>query len=61
MQGEGALGFYQATVWSRLALAAAFVVLVAVGESPAGLLVLAGLNLVGALSMHLALKRRGAS
>ncbi|EFJ46587.1 hypothetical protein VOLCADRAFT_93052 [Volvox carteri f. nagariensis] len=56
-KGQGARGFYCATVWSRLALSAAFVMLVATGQSPAGLLVLAGINTLGAASMHLALSR----
>eukprot|EP00198_Chlamydomonas_reinhardtii_P003386 XP_001692722.1 predicted protein [Chlamydomonas reinhardtii] len=60
-EGLGALGFYRATVWSRLALSAAFGLLVAVGESPLGLLVLSAMNLVGAASMHLALRRSGVS
>ncbi|KAG2429964.1 hypothetical protein HYH02_013915 [Chlamydomonas schloesseri] len=59
--GLGALGFYRATVWSRLALSAAFGLLVAIGESPLGLLVLSAMNLVGAASMHLALRRSGIS
>ncbi|GLC41727.1 hypothetical protein PLESTB_000683700 [Pleodorina starrii] len=58
-KGEGALGFYRATIWSRLALSVAFALLVAVRESPPGLLVLAALNLFGAVSMHLALRRGG--
>ncbi|PNH02626.1 hypothetical protein TSOC_011388 [Tetrabaena socialis] len=56
-EGLGALGFYRATVWSRVALAAAFGLLVALGQSPPGLLVLGAVNLVGAGSMHLALRR----
>ncbi|KAG2423440.1 hypothetical protein HXX76_015311 [Chlamydomonas incerta] len=59
--GLGALGFYRATVWSRLALSAAFGLLVALGESPLGLLVLSAMNLVGAASMHFALRRSGIS
>lgn len=58
--GLGALGFYRATVWSRACLAVVFSALVALGESPAGLLVLAGLNAIGAASMHLALGRGAA-
>ncbi|KAG2492294.1 hypothetical protein HYH03_009534 [Edaphochlamys debaryana] len=54
-QGQGAAGFYRTTVWSRLGLAAAFCLLVALKQSPPGLLVLAGINVVGALAMHTAL------
>ncbi|GAX77636.1 hypothetical protein CEUSTIGMA_g5079.t1 [Chlamydomonas eustigma] len=49
--------FYEATVWSRLLLAAGFSVVVAVGEAPLSLLVLAAINVVGALSMAMALKK----
>ncbi|KAG1672137.1 hypothetical protein FOA52_001725 [Chlamydomonas sp. UWO 241] len=49
--------FYRATVWSRLLLAAAFSVLVAFGEAPATLLLLAGLNVVGAASMAVAIAK----
>lgn len=51
-------GFYEASVWTRLALAAAFAVLVAVCKAPAGLLVLALVNILGALSMWGALRRQ---
>lgn len=51
-------GFYEASVWARLALAAAFVVLVAVGQGQPGLLVLALVNVLGALSMWGALRRQ---
>ncbi|KXZ49094.1 hypothetical protein GPECTOR_23g26 [Gonium pectorale] len=60
-QGQGAQGFYRATILSRVALSAGFGLLVARGEAPAGLLVLAGLNLVGAASMWLALRRGAAA
>ncbi|GIL57252.1 hypothetical protein Vafri_12509 [Volvox africanus] len=58
-KGQGALGFYRTTVWSRVALAVAFALLVATGQLPATLLVLAAINLLGALSMHIALGRGG--
>ncbi|GIL89836.1 hypothetical protein Vretifemale_17539 [Volvox reticuliferus] len=58
-KGQGALGFYRTTVWSRVALAVGFALLVATGQVPATLLVLAALNLFGALSMHIALGRGG--
>ncbi|GLI67601.1 hypothetical protein VaNZ11_011843 [Volvox africanus] len=58
-KGQGALGFYRTTVWSRVALALAFALLVATGQLPATLLVLAAINLLGALSMHVALGRSG--
>jgi hypothetical protein len=51
-------GFYAATVWSRLLLAAAFCALVALGHAERGLLLLAALNAVGALSMAVALRRQ---
>jgi hypothetical protein len=51
-------GFYEASVWARLGLAAAFAVLVAVCKGPPGLLVLALINLMGALSMWGALRRQ---
>ncbi|GFR44409.1 hypothetical protein Agub_g5642, partial [Astrephomene gubernaculifera] len=53
---QGARGFYSASVWSRLALAAAFVLLVAAGQSPPGLLLLAALNVAGAGAMYHALR-----
>jgi len=50
--------FYEASVWSRLALAAAFTALVVTKVCDPALLVLAGVNGVGAVSMALALKRQ---
>jgi len=43
--------FSAASIWSRALLAAAFVLLVAAGESPRGLLALAALNALGAYAM----------
>lgn len=51
-------GFYEASVWSRLGLAATFTLLVLVCQGPPGLLVLALVNLFGALSMWCALRRQ---
>lgn len=51
-------GFYEASVWSRLGLAVAFTLLVAACRGPPGLLVLALVNLLGALSMWGALRRQ---
>jgi hypothetical protein len=51
-------GFYEASVWARLGLAAAFVLLVAVCKAPPGLIILALINLMGALSMWGALRRQ---
>ncbi len=50
--------FYTASVWSRLALALSFTALVVSGVGAPGLLVLAGVNLVGAVSMALALRKQ---
>lgn len=50
--------FYAASVWARLALAAAFVALVLMGRCEPGLLLLAGVNALGAVSMAMALKRQ---
>ncbi|KAF5841156.1 hypothetical protein DUNSADRAFT_14159 [Dunaliella salina] len=49
--------FYEASIWSRLFLACGFAVLVAAQESQLTLLVLAALNLAGALSMLSAVRR----
>lgn len=59
LQTQGALGFYRATVWSRMMLSVAFVMLVVARESPPGLLVLAAINLLGAVSMRVALAHSG--
>ena len=58
-QSSSSTGFYWATVWARLALAAAFAGLVAAGCCERGLLVLAALNAAGAASMASALRRQG--
>jgi hypothetical protein len=50
--------FYSASVWSRLALAAAFVALVVARVCEPGLLVLAAVNAYGAVSMAMALRRQ---
>ncbi len=55
-----AAAFYTASVWSRLFLAAAFAGLVAARRAELALLLLAGLNLLGAAAMQRALTRRGA-
>jgi hypothetical protein len=52
--------FYEASVWSRLFLAAAFAALVAAGAAEPGLLVLAAVNAFGAVSMRAALRRKQA-
>jgi hypothetical protein len=51
-------GFYEASVWSRLVLAALFCWLVALQQCQPGLLLLAALNVMGALGMLSALKRQ---
>jgi hypothetical protein len=51
-------GFYEASVWARLGLAAAFAVLVVLCQAPTGLLILALVNVFGALSMWGALRRQ---
>jgi hypothetical protein len=51
-------GFYEASVWARLGLAAAFTVLAACRCCQPGVLVLAVINLFGALSMLGALRRQ---
>jgi hypothetical protein len=50
--------FYWASVWSRLALAAAFLALFGCGRAEPGLLVLAAVNALGAGSMAAALRRQ---
>lgn len=57
--GRPPLRFYQSTIVSRLLLAAAFAALVLSRQSPAGLALLAAINLLGAAGMALALRRRG--
>uniref|UniRef100_A0A383V6C6 Uncharacterized protein n=1 Tax=Tetradesmus obliquus TaxID=3088 RepID=A0A383V6C6_TETOB len=51
-------GFYEASVWSRLVLAALFCGLVAVKQCGPGLLLLAALNVMGAFGMLGALKKQ---
>jgi hypothetical protein len=51
-------GFYEASVWSRLVLAALFCGLVALRHCGPGLLLLAALNVMGALGMLGALKKQ---
>ncbi|KAK9817031.1 hypothetical protein WJX72_008675 [[Myrmecia] bisecta] len=58
-QGQGLRGFYAATVAGRLFLAAAFAAFVALGQVSSMLLVLAGVNALGALNMLMALRRKG--
>lgn len=55
--GQGARGFYLATVVSRFLLVLAFIALVATQQCPKSLLVLAALNLAGAVSMLRALQK----
>lgn len=55
---QASQGFYRATVWGRLFLFAAFAVIVWRGEVERTLLIPAVVNLVGALTMHLALLRQ---
>ena len=52
---RGAESFYKASVWSRLFLVSAFLVLVVFHGAPKGLAVLAAINLVGAVTMHVQL------
>lgn len=54
---RGLTGFYESTVAGRLFLVAAFVLLVVTGQVGMGLLVLAGVNLLGAVNMFLQLGR----
>lgn len=56
-QGGAPMAFYRSTVWSRLFLVAAFVALVGTWQVQPSLLVLAALNLAGAVSMALAIRR----
>jgi hypothetical protein len=51
-------GFYEASVWSRLVLAALFCGLVALQHCGPGLLLLAALNVMGALGMLSALRKQ---
>jgi hypothetical protein len=55
-EGRPPLRFYQATILGRLWLSAAFCALVACGECPRGLLLLAGANAASALALHRALR-----
>ncbi|GBF98271.1 hypothetical protein Rsub_10934 [Raphidocelis subcapitata] len=50
--------FYWASVWSRLGLAVAFLALFGFGRAEPGLLVLGGVNALGAASMAAALRRQ---
>eukprot|EP00197_Chlamydomonas_leiostraca_P006713 CAMPEP_0202875266 /NCGR_PEP_ID=MMETSP1391-20130828/26969_1 /ASSEMBLY_ACC=CAM_ASM_000867 /TAXON_ID=1034604 /ORGANISM="Chlamydomonas leiostraca, Strain SAG 11-49" /LENGTH=234 /DNA_ID=CAMNT_0049556905 /DNA_START=171 /DNA_END=876 /DNA_ORIENTATION=- len=52
-----ARAFYNGTIWSRLFLAAGFGALVALKQSPPGLLLLSLLNVMGAASMYLAISK----
>ncbi|KAJ9512927.1 hypothetical protein QJQ45_029051, partial [Haematococcus lacustris] len=52
-----ARSFYMSSVFSRLFLVAVFVALVATKQSPVNLLVLACLNLLGAVSMFFAISK----
>lgn len=55
---QASQGFYRATVWGRLFLFAAFSVIVWRREVERTLLIPAVVNLLGALTMHLALLRQ---
>lgn len=55
--GSGLRGFYLATVWGRVLLFAVCCWIYVMGELGWGVLVLGGLNLLGAISMKLALDR----
>lgn len=55
---QGSTGFYQATVWGRLFLFAAFCVVVWRQEVQRTLLIPAVVNLLGAVTMQLALSRQ---
>ncbi|DBA85210.1 TPA: hypothetical protein ACH3X2_005916 [Trebouxia sp. C0005] len=55
---QASQGFYQATVWGRLFLFAAFSIIVWRREVERTLLIPAVINLLGALTMHLALLRQ---
>ncbi|GFH15652.1 uncharacterized protein HaLaN_11916 [Haematococcus lacustris] len=55
-----ARSFYMSSVYSRLFLVAVFVALVATKQSPVNLLVLACLNLLGAVSMFFAISKSDA-
>ncbi len=54
---RGLTGFYESTIAGRLFLAAAFGLLVVTGQVGPGLLVLAAVNLLGAVNMALQLRR----
>jgi len=55
---QASQGFYRATVWGRLFLFAAFSIIVWRREVERTLLIPAVINLLGALTMHLALLRQ---
>lgn len=55
---QASQGFYRATVWGRLYLFAAFAVIVWRKEVGRMLLIPAVVNLLGAITMHLALLRQ---
>lgn len=56
---RGLLSFYEATISGRIWLAAVFCLLVALRKSQWQLLVLAAANLMGAASMHRAVRASG--
>ena len=56
-EGRQPLQFYRATTLGRVWLSAAFCALVAAGQCPRGLLLLAAANAVSAWAMHRALRR----
>lgn len=55
--GSGLKSFYWSTVWSRWALALVCVALFVSEELPWGILVLGGMNALGAFGMHFALQK----
>lgn len=57
LTGKGVESFYRSTVYGRLFLGVAFSALVALDKSQWQLLILAAVNGLGALSMHLALQK----
>lgn len=56
--GRGLESFYRSTVYGRAFLGIAFTALVLTGKSQWQLLILAGVNVLGALSMQAALNNR---
>mmetsp|Transcript_38377 Transcript_38377/g.85453 ORF Transcript_38377/g.85453 Transcript_38377/m.85453 type:complete len:206 (+) Transcript_38377:42-659(+) len=59
-QAQGAVSFYRATIWSRLFLVAGCAALAVSRELPMTVLLLAALNMAGATSMALALRKQAA-